>query len=840
MRGLISHPPDSSGTQVRLYDHLNDTGRRAAKIVLRLKPHLNLAIPAGDIARAAFITGITHDFGKAKRQFQDYIWGGKGKDKDHAAISSVFTFVVASHVFGQKPQPIRLLPFACAYAVNRHHGRLCNLEETFEEASIEHQIAVAKDTIDERLWCFEFHFEPLNLSINFADYRGQFEKTTAEEIVGCFKKFNDLLRKKANESDISESCLVDLYFTLLLVVSALTEADVACVIGADEPKSSAPLDSKGILDYASNQPRASETFQKLREQAWEEIQKAVKGANEPSFRLTLPTGLGKTLMGLYLSARIRQQKNESNPVVYALPYLSIIEQTTEVARSIFPQDGSDISVIQHHSLTFPSEQGEGVPNFERARFALENWDADLVVTTFDQLFYSFLSCDRSFIRRFFRLPGAVLILDEVQSIAARLIPALDIFLRKLQQRLGTNIIYMTATQPPFLRILSALAHDEELYFKPLERTRLRLELEPVNFSSYLSRLSNWLIQRKGKKLLLVANTVRSARDLFAHLRQLQEAEVEFRDLRLFHLSGSVVPVERLQRIRQIRQLTGSDPEAWVCVVSTQCVEAGIDLDMDEAVRDFAPWDSLLQVCGRVNRFWKRARADVWIYRWVDDTSDTQREFHSYIYDSVFTDATLAALHNRDVIDEKDYLAIQRSYVRELEGRLSTEASRHILHAALAWRFDELDFRKLFRGQERAWKVSVFCVADGTAARLKDIAVELWSSKNPQEALRLTVELCQSPLFQPLENFLRVQPNTIKQHAESLINLPQHKLKFSLVQLLRPMFQAYTITLPLRRLEDLQVNLIVEDFPYLSRDVYRTLNAFDPDSPAHSATPDWIV
>jgi hypothetical protein len=186
------------------------------------------------------------------------------------------------------------------------------------------------------------------------------------------------------------------------------------------------------------------------------------------------------------------------------------------------------------------------------------------------------------------------------------------------------------------------------------------------------------------------------------------------------------------------------------------------------------------------------------------------------------------------------LAIQRSYVRELEGRLSTEASRHILHAALAWRFDELDFRKLFRGQERAWKVSVFCVADETAARLKDIAVELWSSKNPQEALRLTVELCQSPLFQPLENFLRVQPNTIKQHAESLINLPQHNLKFSLRQLLRPMFQAYTITLPLRRLEDLQVNLIVEDFPYLSRDVYRTLNAFDPDSPAHSATPDWIV
>jgi CRISPR-associated endonuclease/helicase Cas3 len=840
MRELISHPPDSSGTPIRLYDHLNDTGQRAARIVLRLKPHLNLAIPAEDIARAAFVAGCTHDFGKAKRQFQHYIWGGKGKDKDHAAISSVFTFGVASHVFGKKSQPTPLLPFACAYAVNRHHGLLCNLKEAFEEASIEHQMAVAKDTIDERLWSFKFHFEPLDFAIRFADYRDQFEKIKAKEIVECFQKFDNLLRKEADQSDASESWLVDLYFALLLVVSALTEADVACVIGADEPKRSAPLDSERIRHYASSQPRASEAFQKLRERAWEEIQKALEGLDVPAFRLTLPTGLGKTLMGLYLSARVQQQRNESNPVVYALPYLSIIEQTTEVARSVFPQDGGDVSVIQHHSLSFPSEQDEGVPNFERARFALEDWNADLVVTTFDQLFYSFLSCDHSFIRRFFRLPGAVLILDEVQSIPARLIPALDTLLRKLQQKLGTKIIYMTATHPPFLQIISGLARDEDAYFKPLGRTRLCLELKPVNFSDYLSRIGDWLIQRKGKKVLLVANTIRSARDLFAHLSQLKEEEAEFRELRLFHLSGSVVPVKRLQRIKQIRQLTGSDPEAWVCVVSTQCVEAGVDLDMDDAVRDFAPWDSLLQVCGRVNRFWKRPCADVWVHRWIDDTSDTQREFHSYIYDSIFTDATLSVLQNREVIAEGDYLAIQRCYVRELEGRLSSEASRDILQAALAWRFDELEFRKLFRGQERAWKVSVFCVADQTAERLKDIAVELWSSENPEEALKLTLELCQSPLFQPLEDFLRVKCNTIKQHAESLKDLPKRSLNFSLGQLLRPMFQAYTISLPLRRLEDLQVDEIVGDFPYLSRDVYKTLNAFDSEGLARSAPPDWIV
>lgn len=855
MNELISHPPDASGRPIRLYDHLRDTGSRAAALILRLKGFLNLAIHPEDLAGAAFIAGITHDFGKAKRQFQEYIHGGKRKDQEHAAISSVFAMVVASHVFGQKSQPTRLFPFICAYAVNRHHGPLCNPEEAFEEASIEHQIAIARDNIDARLWGFEFHCEPLGLTIRFSDYREQFESVTADQITECFQEFGNLLRQKADEKDAAESWLVDLYFALLLVVASLTEADVACVIRAPEPKPAAALDPERIRQHAFNQPRANEAFQKLREQAWKEIQEVLKKANESALRLTLPTGLGKTLMGLYLSGTLQDQQRPQ-PVIYALPYLSIIEQATDVARQVFPEDEAHVSVIQHHSLSFPGSRqpnreeesastsfeslDKEAPNFEKARFALEDWDADLVVTTFDQLFYSFLSCDRGFIRRFFRLPGSVLLLDEVQTIPARLIPAVETFLQKLRQKLGAKIVYMTATHPPFLQTITSLVEDEKPYFVSLERTRLHPKLEPVTFSDYISQLGNWLLERRGKKVLLVANTIRSARALLAHLSQLKQEEEEFCGLLLFHLSGSVVPVERLRRIKEIRKLIESDAKAWVCVVSTQCVEAGVDLDMDEAVRDFAPWDSLLQICGRVNRFWKRSRADVWVYRWIDDTGDTKREFHSYIYDSIFTDATLSALQNRAMIDEGDYLTIQRSYVRELEVRLSTKASRDILQAALAWRFDELEFQKLFRGQERAWKVSVFCVADQTAERLKDIAVELWSSKNPQGALRLTVELCESSLFQPLEEFLHTECAIVKQYADSLVSLPERSLKFSLGRLLRPMLQAYTISLPLLRLDEFQIDTIVDGFPYLSRDVYKNLNAFEYENTLCSTLPDWII
>ena len=825
---LLSHP------DILLFDHLRDVAERASCLILQLNPYMNLAISCEDLACAAFIAGCTHDFGKAKRQFQEYIRGGKGKDKDHAAISSVFTFLVALDVFKKKPQPTRLLPFVCAYAVNRHHGLLCNPEEAFKEASIEHQIAIARNSIDPQVWDFEFTCRSLDLTIRFSEYRKKFEDIRATEITEYFQKFSNLLRQEAEQEDDRKSWLVDLYFALLLVVSSLTEADVACVIQAPEPRPASRLDSSMVRRYAFEQPPASKSFQQLRERAWQEIEEGIRDP-QAAFRLTLPTGLGKTLMGLYL-AGVMQDKNTPRLVVYALPYLSIIEQTVDVARKVF--DKKDVSVIQHHSLSFPDTRSDEEPNFEKARFSLEDWDADLVVTTFDQLFYSFLSQDRSFIRRFFRLPGSVFLLDEAQTIPARLIPVVKTFLKKLRDKLRTKIIYMTATHPPFLGSIVSIVKDEERYFKSLQRTRLRLDYlrDPVAFKDYLSSLDDWLLERKGRKILLVANTIRSARDLFAHLSKLKSNESKFNELHLFLLSGSVVPIERLQRIKKIRKLVEENPEAWICVVSTQCVEAGVDLDMDEAVRDFAPWDSIMQICGRVNRFGKRSRADVWIYRWVDDS--TNRQFHSYIYDSVFTDATLHVLADCQTIGEEDYYNIQKEYVQELKRRLSIEPSRQILRSALTWEFDELDFRKLFRGQEQAWKISVFCVVDDTSELLKRIAIELWSNKNAREALDLIIKLCDSSSSDPLFEFLKISRDNAKSIAESMKNKADRELKLSLPRLLRPMLQAYTISIPVRRFDQLPHAKIIDGMYYFDRVTYEALNTTGLGEEV--ALPDWIV
>jgi len=337
-------------------------------------------------------------------------------------------------------------------------------------------------------------------------------------------------------------------------------------------------------------------------------------------------------------------------------------------------------------------------------------------------------------------------------------------------------------------------------------------------------LPEWLKQRKGKNVLFVANTIRSSLQLFDHLSALKKQDDDLQNVQLFYLSGNVVPIQRIQRINEIKRSITSQPCPWVVVVSTQCVEAGVNIDMDEIVRDFAPWDCLMQICGRANRFGTKGRATVWIHRWLDDLHG--KEFYRYIYDSLLTDATLHVLEGRDSVKEEEYLGIQKLYAEELEQRFSKELSRELVSTALSWQFNELNFRNLFRGVD-AWKTSLFCIADDTAGELKEVATLLWGIKKPKTALEYFKELCDnSNLFSPLAKFLRTEPQEMKRFTEELQKKDERYIRYQLPRLLNPMLQAYTISIPIRTLEGLGgIDLISEGFPYVRPEYYDPLRGF---------------
>ncbi len=818
MHKLISHK-FSDDDITELVDHLRDVGSRAAKLVEEMP--LNLVFHKDDLVKAAFITGICHDFGKAKKQFQEYIWTGhKVKEREHAVISSIFGFIVSIKIFKNSNGLSRLLPFVCAYAINRHHSLLVDIDDAFSPESLQIEYAVARNNIDERIWDLTFDVPYYGIVV-FKDFRDVFMSLQTDDIAREFEKFRILLREQSEKGGSENSPLIDLYLTLLVIVSVIAESDVACVIEAPLPNIPSIIPIQKIEEFLSKlKDRGSQTFRMLRKKAWENVRSFTPSNISNTFRLNLPTGIGKTLMGLHLATKLQHERQSLT--IYSLPYLSIIEQVSGVAKSVFCNEPDSLRVLQYHSLTFPeARDSKESPNFEQARFATEDWDSDIVVTTFDQLFYSFLSGQRSFIRRFWRLAGATLILDEVQTVPSRIISLIETLLQRMSTKLE-----MTATNPPFLKEAVKIVQDDKEFFTCLNRTRIILNLESMKLGDYLDSLPAFLSERKFKSIMFVANTIKCSFRLFEFLQRLKKEQEDFHSMRLFYISGAVVPIERINKIKEIKKLLESESsnKEWIVIVATQCVEAGVDIDVDEIVRDFAPWDSLMQVCGRANRNDRKFCATVWVHRWVDDEREnSNRLFADYIYDCVLLDATLRALNNNPKeFNESGYLTIQRRYTEELEKSLSLDKYRSILANTLAWKFSEIDeFRKEFREGD-AFKVSIFCVADETSAYLKEIATLLWSSKDSQAALLELEKLFNSDHFPKLAEFLKIDSRVLMDMIRDIKSKQGRSQLFEIQRMLSPMLHAYTISVSERALKEVDVSFIIEGFCFLDNRNYRSL------------------
>lgn len=225
-------------------------------------------------------------------------------------------------------QPINLLPFVCAYTVNRHHGILIDLGDAFSQDRISYELNLIRENpLPEEIWSFKF--TQGDITVNFGNYKDKFLNTEANKILREFHKFASVLRQNAELKD-PRLPLYDLYFALFLLISVLTEADHASIIKTQKQKELRGIDPKLVKEFAFGCPRASKSFQDLRERAWDEIENFSQEKTRV-FSLTLPTGLGKTLMGAYLAGTLGRG---SGPTIY-VPYLSIIEQTTNTMRSVF-------------------------------------------------------------------------------------------------------------------------------------------------------------------------------------------------------------------------------------------------------------------------------------------------------------------------------------------------------------------------------------------------------------------------------------------------------------------------------------------------------------------------
>ncbi|MBI4727246.1 CRISPR-associated helicase Cas3' [candidate division TA06 bacterium] len=294
------------------------------------------------------------------------------------------------------------------------------------------------------------------------------------------------------------------------------------------------------------------------------------------FSLTVPTGGGKTLssMAFALDHAVKHGKSR---IIYVIPYTSIIEQTAKILADIFGRD----NVVEHHSNLEPSKETQ------RASLAAENWDAPIIVTTNVQFFESLYAAKSGRCRKLHNIVNSVVILDEAQLLPPNLLtPCVDA-MNQLVNNYGVTILLATATQPalPGLAKPTEIVEDTKDIYDRLKRTEIRIPQdldERISWEDLAKRL------QAHQQVLCVVNTRRDCYDLY---KLMPEGTI--------HLSALMCGRHRSAVIRLIKCKLGKGMP--IRVISTQLVEAGVDIDFPIVYRAFAGLSSIAQAAGRCNR-----------------------------------------------------------------------------------------------------------------------------------------------------------------------------------------------------------------------------------------------
>jgi CRISPR-associated endonuclease/helicase Cas3 len=543
-----AHSVNGAGRRHALSDHLRGTAELAARF----------AAPFGG-DRVAWWLGLLHDAGKASCAWQDGLVraeaNGGRVGTDHKTLGA--RLAVARRL-GK-----------LALAIDGHHGGLGS-----------------PPALSDRLRTLS----PADLARN----------TDAEATLGGLLPELSVTDAVALPASWGDPLVGEM--ALRLLFSALCDADfldTAAHFDAAPDPAVRPDTDFGVLCERFEQARGrlleGRTASAVDPVRGEVYQACLAAARAPSgvFRLAAPTGSGKTLSSAGFALH-HAAANGLRRVVVAVPFLTITEQNAAVYRALLDpgHDGGDPVVLEHHSgVDFDAAQR----GCRWARLAAENWDAPFVVTTTVRLFESLFGRKPAAMRRVHRLAGAVLVLDEVQALPHRLlVPILDA-LRTLVAQFGTTVLLASATQPDFWELspfrdlpATEIMPDPAALVSRLRRVRFEWRTDP---SPTLDELADEAAT--ADQAMVVVNTTADAARVFHRWRGAVPGGVAW------HLSTRMCPDHRRRVLTSVNDRLHRG--APTLLVSTQLIEAGVDIDFPVVFRALAPADSLLQAAGRANR-----------------------------------------------------------------------------------------------------------------------------------------------------------------------------------------------------------------------------------------------
>lgn len=625
-----------------------------------------------------------HDIGKGTKSFQEYIenppaYTGDPMDKAHTPMSLLLALLLSIEEKWEALDAMRV----CAIVFGHHKAlplaeRLRDIGSGILPKTLKRQIATLQ-TEGLRRHC-GIDISRLNLE----------DRPWAKAL----KYIDDNLLPVFEDLSIEDALVFRLKTQLLF--SLLLEADKAFLAVKDPQKYLYREQRHWLPQWVDQKIGSPEDtpVNRIRQSIRSDLEAKIEQIEKPNiFSLTSPTGSGKTLLSATWLLKLREKISRYGicpKAIIVLPFLSVIDQTTKEYESLLTTGGQKADgswFLTSHSLS-DRRYKQGLEE-DAEHFFVDTWRTELIITTYDQFLMTLMDSRTRYQMRFHNLCDSLIVMDEVQSLPCKLWKPLEEILRCLVRIGNSSVLLMSATLPAIVSDAKSLIKDYSIYFKKaFNRYKLQFRLEEkLKISDFcneaLSRRDEWL--RENKRVLITLNTRRSARLVRDKLAE--DWPCEFSDIPLFFLSADVTPRDRLERIEVIKK---GQP---CIVVSTQCIEAGVDIDMDFAIRDFAPFDSLVQIAGRCNRN-GRISCPV-IVEVVDLVNEQGRRYSDMIYDEVHLQVS-RQLIDKDV-EEKDILPLTNCYFEMLASKKDTGGK--YLERFVRWQENE-SVRELLRGKEQ--------------------------------------------------------------------------------------------------------------------------------------------
>jgi len=584
-----------------------------------LVSHLGGVSQRAEISAAAFgaaeqgrIAGLLHDLGKAETEFQKRIntEDREGEKQPHAHHGAAYALRLCDPA-----------QWPAALAVNGHHAGLHNRGDVDQ---------AAEKNIEKAKACLE----------KIRGEQPDFAVPTLQEMLPEWLKGLEFLPGNKGEGWLATDLFTRFLFSALIDADRLdTEENADKGDLKKQARQWMRFDPQSLLDRletelkkraneAKSEGKASVEVMSVRQEVGAHCRdSALK--DRGLFSLTVPTGGGKTLASMLFALHHAAHHKKSVPenqrfrrVIVVIPYLSIIQQTAKELQNLFERDEAEKGhvVLEHHSQvedepepTGKKQQSEknDVPYdsiSERRRLAAENWDAPIIVTTSVQFFESLFSRRPAKARKLHNIAQSIIIFDEIQTLPPPMLqPILSVLseLANPARPYGCSMVFCTATQP-------ALGKSDDLpvglenvrpivppdkarqHFDSLRRVEYQWPDEKEQMT--WEELRDSVLKRDVQQALIIVNTRKAARELHAVFREKLGDGADG----LFHLSTWMMPSHRTEVLQEVKERLKSGRKRCI-LVSTQCIEAGVDVDFPSVWRAFGPYDSIVQAAGRCNR-----------------------------------------------------------------------------------------------------------------------------------------------------------------------------------------------------------------------------------------------